>query len=260
MKKIYFGSNLKMYKGIKDTNDYLTKLYENTKEIDRDKFELFILPSYITLESAVNCCDQNYIRLGAQNMCWEDEGPFTGEVSPKMLEEIGIRFVMIGHSERRHVFHETDQEENQKVKSALKHGFTTLLCIGETAEEKNYGISQEILRKQIKVNLSGLNTYDLKKVRVAYEPVWSIGENGIPATPTYVEKMHKEIRKVLVDLFGWDGNKVPLLYGGSVNLENSRELISQPSIDGLFVGRSAWDADNFGKLIKSVINCIKDVR
>ena len=142
-KKLYFGSNLKMYKNIKDTVEYLQKLVENTKDISREEIELFIIPSYTTLESTTKNVDRAYVKLGAQNMCWEDEGQFTGEISPLMLKELGLDLVMIGHSERRHVFGETDVEENKKVKAALNHGFTTLLCIGETAEEKDFGISAE---------------------------------------------------------------------------------------------------------------------
>ena len=148
-KKLYFGSNLKMYKNIKDTVEYLQKLVENTKDISREEIELFIIPSYTTLESATKNVDRAYVKLGAQNMCWEDEGQFTGEISPLMLKELGLDLVMIGHSERRHVFGETDVEENKKVKAALNHGFTTLLCIGETAEEKDFGISAEVLRTHL---------------------------------------------------------------------------------------------------------------
>ena len=152
-KKLYFGSNLKMYKNIQDTVSYLQDLVSYTKDISREEMELFIIPSYTTLESAVSKVDRSFVKLGAQNMCWEDEGQFTGEISPLMLKELGLDLVMIGHSERRHVFGETDIEENKKVSAAIKHGFTALLCIGETAEEKYYGISPEILRTQLKTGL-----------------------------------------------------------------------------------------------------------
>lgn len=130
MKKLYFGSNLKMYKGISATREYLQKLVENTKDISRDDIELFIIPSYTTLQTATDCCDRDFVRLGAQNMCWEDQGQFTGEISPCMLAEMGLDLVMIGHSERRHVFGESDVEENKKVKAALSHGFKTLGGVG----------------------------------------------------------------------------------------------------------------------------------
>ena len=253
MKKLYFGSNLKMYKGIAETADYLQRLAENTKDISRDEIELFIIPSYTALANAVACCANRGIRIGAQNMCWEEQGQFTGEVSPCMLEEAGVRFVMIGHSERRHVFGESDAEENKKVITALKHGFKTLLCIGETAEEKRYGISAEVLSTQLKIGFYGVDQRDAGNIWVAYEPVWSIGVNGTPATAEYAEEMHKAIKDALEQIFPDAGSNIPVLYGGSVNPQNADELIAQPSIDGLFVGRAAWDADAFDKLIRSAM-------
>lgn len=184
-------------------------------------------------------------------MCWEDEGQFTGEISPCMIEEMGINLVMIGHSERRHVFGETDVEENRKVRLALKHGFKTLLCIGETAEEKKYGISSEVLRSQLKIGFYGVDASDALNIWVAYEPVWSIGVNGTPATAQYAEKMHEVIKETLREIFGETGESIPVLYGGSVNPQNANQLIIQPSVDGLFVGRSAWQAQAFEKLIRN---------
>lgn len=249
-KKLYFGSNLKMYKTIQETVAYLQKLVENTKDISRDEIELFIIPSYTTLESATKNIDRDYVMLGAQNMCWEDQGQFTGEISPVMLKELGLDLVMIGHSERRHVFGETDAEENKKVKAALSHGFTTLLCIGETAEEKDFGISPEVLRTQLKIGFHGVSADNIGKIWVAYEPVWSIGVNGTPASADYAEEMHKVIKECLQEIFGDASADIPVLYGGSVNPGNANELIVQPSIDGLFTGRAAWDADKFDTLIR----------
>lgn len=249
-KKLYFGSNLKMYKTIEDTVSYLQALVEHTKDISRDEIELFIIPSYTTLESAVKKVDRNYVKIGAQNMCWEDEGQFTGEISPIMLKELGLDLVMIGHSERRHVFGETDAEENKKVKAALNHGFTTLLCIGETADEKNFGISPEVLRTQLKVGFHDVPVSQVPNIWVAYEPVWSIGVNGTPASADYAEKMHKVIKECLQEIFGGASKDIPVLYGGSVNPGNANELIVQPSIDGLFTGRAAWQADKFNALIR----------
>ena len=249
--KLYFGSNLKMYKNIADTVSYLKKLADNTKDISREEMELFIIPSFTTLESATREIDQNTITLGAQNMCWEDQGQFTGEISPLMLKELGLKLVMIGHSERRHVFGETDAEENKKVLAAVRHGFTALLCIGETAEQKEFGVSAEVLRMQLKIGLHGIAPEQAGQIWVAYEPVWSIGVNGTPASPDYAEEMHKVIKETLRELFGEAGDTIPALYGGSVNPGNADELIVQPSIDGLFTGRAAWDADKFDALIRS---------
>ena len=249
-KKLYFGSNLKMYKTIKETVSYLQALVENTKDISRDEIELFIIPSYTTLESATKKVDRSFVKLGAQNMCWEDEGQFTGEISPVMLKELGLDLVMIGHSERRHVFGETDVEENKKVKAALNHGFTTLLCIGETGEEKSFGLSPEVLRTQLKVGCYDVPVSQVPNIWVAYEPVWSIGVNGTPASADYAEEMHKVIKNCLHEIFGDASETIPVLYGGSVNPGNANELIVQPSIDGLFTGRAAWQADKFDKLIR----------
>ena len=256
-KKLYFGSNLKMYKDIRETCAYLQELAERTKDISRDEIELFIIPSFTTLSDAVKSIDRSLIRLGAQNMCWEDQGQFTGEISPLMLKELGLDLVMIGHSERRHVFGETDIEENKKVLAGLKHGMRTLLCIGETGEEKEYGISAEILRQQLIVGFHGVDPSMAGQIWVAYEPVWSIGVNGTPATAEYAEAMHKVIKQCLREIFGPEADQIPVLYGGSVNPGNANELIVQESIDGLFTGRSAWQADKFDVLIRDAIKTWK---
>jgi len=253
MKGIYFGSNLKMYKTSKETLAYLNTLAEKTKDLPRDKVKLFIIPSYTSLELAVRAIDQGCIKLGAQNMCAQESGQFTGEISPLMLKEIGVELILVGHSERRHIFGENDYVENEKVLAALKNGFTTLLCVGETKAQKDYKAAEEILGLQIKIGLNSVQEDDLSRVWLAYEPVWSIGVEGIPADKAYVEKMHQYIKKTLRDMFGEKGNMIPVLYGGSVNPGNARELSQQHSVDGLFIGRAAWDADSFNKLIRSVL-------
>ena len=254
MKKLYFGTNLKMYKNIAATKEYLTKLEENTKDISRDRIQLFVIPSYTSLPGAVSCTEQKYIKLGAQNMCWEEQGQFTGEISPLMLDELGIQLVMIGHSERRHVFGESDEEENKKVLCALEHRFTALLCIGETEAQKEAGISDETLRSQLKTGLKGVQKEQTKNLWIAYEPVWAIGVNGKPASTEYAGEKHRVIRECLEELFGKEqASEIPVLYGGSVNPQNADELIVQDNIDGLFTGRSAWEADKFDKLIRSAM-------
>lgn len=250
MKKLYFGSNLKMYKNTEDTVRYLQELVRLTADISREEIELFIIPSYTALDRASASVDRSLVKLGAQNMCWEEQGQFTGEISPLMLQEMGLDLVMIGHSERRHVFRETDEEENQKVKCSLEHGFTTLLCIGETAEQKKYDLGPEVLRTQLKIGFDGIEVSHVDKIWVAYEPVWSIGVNGTPATADYAQRMHAEIKKCLRELFGDTAERIPVLYGGSVNPGNAEDLIVQPDIDGLFVGRSAWQADKFNDVIR----------
>lgn len=257
MKKLYFGSNLKMYKDIRSTVAYLTELENLTKDLDRNEITMFIIPSYTTLESASSAVDHSSIMIGAQNIAWEEKGQFTGEISPLMLQEVGMDLVMIGHSERRHVFHETDEEENKKVLCALRHDFTTLLCIGETAEEKQYGLTVETLRRQLKIGLFETPNELLKNLWIAYEPVWSIGVNGTPASAEYAASVHSEIKKCLAELFGKDAAQIPVLYGGSVNPSNAEQLICSKDIDGLFVGRAAWNATDFNQLIRNSISTYK---
>lgn len=249
-KKLYFGSNFKMYKNVKETLQYLDQFSKAVEHLDRGRLQFFFIPSYTSLESASRCPSRNCYMLGAQNMCWESEGQFTGEISPEMLRELGLDLVMVGHSERRHGFGESNETENRKVKKALEYGFTTLLCVGETLEEKEFGVSGEILRTQLKIGLNKVEKDQISKIWIAYEPVWSIGVNGTPASADYAEEMHRVIKDCLAELFGEEGREIPVLYGGSVNSENSSTLISQPHIDGLFTTRTAFQIDKFVKIIE----------
>jgi triosephosphate isomerase len=251
-RKLYIGTNLKMYKTIRETVSYLTELGRLVADV-ADELVLFVIPSYTALPGASAAVDQNRIRLGAQNMHWEEKGQFTGEVSPLMLRELNLCIVEIGHSERRHVFGETDLEENKKVISAIRHGFTALLCVGETAEEKELNIGDERIRQQLKIGLRSLDSSGCGQLWIAYEPVWAIGVDGIPATADYAEQKHRLIRETLVQLFPHGGGRVPILYGGSVNAQNADEFIAQPAVDGLFIGRSAWEATAFDRLIRQVL-------
>ncbi len=252
--KLYIGTNTKMFKTASETADFLKTLYSLTSDISRSVIELFVIPSYTSLYKARETVSSSQIKLGAQNISWEDRGQFTGEISPLMLKETGIDMVMIGHSERRHIFGEKDAEENLKVLTALKHGFTALLCIGETEEQKESGISDEVLRSQVKCGLMNVSGDMVSKVWIAYEPVWAIGVNGKPATSEYADEKHCVIKSCLKELYGDEaGNEIPVLYGGSVNNKNSLELIRKESIDGLFIGRNAWDAENFNSIIRDVL-------
>lgn len=246
MKKLFLGTNLKMYKTAQQTEDYLKSLINISK--DSDDAVLFVIPSYTALERASEAAAGSNIHIGAQNMHPEEQGQFTGEISPLMLKEFNVGIIEIGHSERRSIFKETDKEENAKVLSALAHGFTPLLCIGESAEDKEYEISDEILAIQLKRCLSGVPEDKAEQLMIAYEPVWAIGVNGVPAQPDYVAERHRTIKRVLDDLFC--GKDIPVLYGGSVNMENAASLIKLDGVDGLFIGRSAWDIQSFEKIIK----------
>lgn len=252
-RKWYMGTNTKMYKTISETNEFVSRLCELTADIDREGFELFVIPSYTTLDQAGKRRDPKLLKIGAQNMGWEERGQFTGEISPLMLNEVGCDLVMIGHSERRHTFLETDEMEKKKVRCALDHGMKALLCIGETEEEKSAGLSEKVLREQLSRGLELVKTSECGMIWVAYEPVWAIGVNGKPITFDYADEMLTKIRGILTELFGEGGKSVPVFYGGSVNNENAVPLSHCRDIDGLFIGRSAWDADNFNSLIRMVM-------
>lgn len=252
MKKLFVGTNTKMYKTPSAAVEHVTQLRDLTRDIAQ-QLELFVIPSYTSIAPCVQAVGAD-ILIGAQNMGWEDEGQYTGEISAPMLEEVGARLVMIGHSERRHVLHETDEEEEKKVACAARHDFKILLCIGETAQQKEYGISREALAQQLKIGLHSLDSaVALERLWVAYEPVWAIGVNGVPADEHYASEMHRHIKAVLEELYGASGREIPVLYGGSVNNENAVKLIAQPCIDGLFIGRSAWNAENFNRIIRDVL-------
>jgi triosephosphate isomerase len=177
-----------MYKTTAQTLAYLKDLESLTRDLADKGLYLFIMPPYTSLEAAIQELGNQSIHIGAQNMFWEDAGQYTGEISPLYLEEIGIRLVLIGHSERRNVFGESDPLINKKVLSGLGHNFTVLLCVGETAQDKEYGIGPERVREQVKIALRNVQASQLANLWIAYEPVWAIGEGSTAATPEFGPK------------------------------------------------------------------------
>ncbi|WP_158735822.1 triose-phosphate isomerase [Alteribacillus sp. YIM 98480] len=251
MNPFYIGTNWKMTKTTKEGTAYSKELAAFSEQLDPALIELFIIPSFPSLVPVKNEINSSQIRLGAQNMHWAERGAYTGEVSPVMLKEIGIDIVELGHSERREYFNENDHDINKKVHAALQYGMKPLVCIGETLEEKENNISVEMLSKQLKVCLKGLEKDQLVNVLIAYEPVWAIGERGIPATPDYVSYIHGEIRVVLTEMYGNEGADVPILFGGSVNHDNYLSYFEDDNVNGLFIGRAAWDVLSFKEILKT---------
>ena len=189
------------------------------------------------------------VALGAQNMYFEDKGAFTGEISPAMLTEVGARYVILGHSERRQLFGETDGAVNQKVKKALEVGLVPILCCGETLEQREAGVTPEWVRMQLKLGLWGLTAEEAARVVVAYEPIWAIG-TGRTATPEQAQEVCGEIRQLLKELFGADtAQSIRVLYGGSVNAGNCHTLFAMPDIDGGLIGGASLK-DEFLELLK----------
>jgi L-erythrulose 1-phosphate isomerase len=250
-KNFYIGTSWKMYKTASEGAEYLRQLKNGLPDLPH--CQVFVAVPFTALWKAVEATQGSPVLVGAQNMHWADEGAYTGEVSPKMLKETGIQLVELAHSERRTYYNENDQEVNKKVKAALAHGLIPLVCVGERASDKSYGVSADFLSMQLRIALYGLTPGQAERVWIAYEPVWAIGEGGRPAEPAYADAMQAHMREVLRDLFGpHSGQAIPILYGGSVNQENALELARQPNIDGLFIGRAAWSVDSFLRIIRDV--------
>ena len=252
MKRVYLGTNWKMYKTIRESVEYATALSEASNTIP-DRFAIFIIPSFLSLPKVCEILAGTKVKVGSQNMHWEPRGPFTGEISPVMLKEIGIQIVEIGHSERRQYFGEIDDAVNRKVLSCLKHGLTPLVCVGEPATEKSYGVEKQYVLRQVLIALKDVPPEDLSKIMLAYEPVWSIGESGVPAEPAYAEAMHTWIRQALIERYGEErAQALPILYGGSVNSKNAGPFLQRKNVDGLFIGRAAWEVQGFLAIIRDM--------
>jgi L-erythrulose 1-phosphate isomerase len=213
----------------------------------------FVIPPFPYIAEVADILRGTRVKIGAQNMHWEEQGPWTGEVSATMIKDCGATMVELGHSERRNFFNETDETVALKVKAALRHGLLALVCIGDTKAEYDAGRTAEVLEKQTRTALSHVGKAAIGNVIFAYEPVWSIGEGGIPASPDFANGQHKRIKAVTAVAVG---TKLPVLYGGSVNPQNCRDLASQSHIDGLFIGRSAWNAAGFIGIIEAVTSAL----
>ena len=249
MKRIWLGSGWKMNKTLEETGDYI-HILKNFLSLKKYDFNVFIVPPFTTLHYAGNLIKDSDIFLGAQNMHWESAGSFTGEISPLMLKDCGVTFIELGHSERRANFGETDILVNKKVLSAIDYDLRPLICIGENDYEKQVGVSKETVVRQIKIALYGVPEDKVQEILIAYEPVWAIGDNGIPADPDYANWIHQFIKKEISVLYNEKtASTIPILYGGSVNLKNAQSFVQQPEIDGLFIGRSSWKAEGFIKII-----------
>ncbi|MCG2706684.1 MAG: triose-phosphate isomerase, partial [Candidatus Omnitrophica bacterium] len=196
-------------------------------------------------------------QLGAQDMHWQDEGAFTGEISPLMLKDTGCRFVIIGHSERRQYFGETNESVNKKIKAALRHGLISIVCVGETLQEREKGRTFEVLDDHIQNGLKDINDEDILKVVIAYEPVWAIG-TGKTATSAQAQEAQKYIRDLLIKMYNKGiADIVRIQYGGSVKPENITELLSQPDVDGALVGGASLEMISFSEIVKKAIEVRK---
>ena len=212
-----------------------------------------ICPPFTSLSSVKKALGNSSILLGAQNMHWEEKGAYTGEVSPTMLLTAGCKYIILGHSERRSYFSETDQFVNLKVKAALKFNLSPIICLGETLEQREANKTEEIIEVQVEGAFKDLSAQEAEKTVIAYEPIWAIG-TGKTATPEQANEVHLFLRQILTSEFGKEcAGRINILYGGSVKPENSKELLDMPEIDGALVGGASLDTESFEKIVRSAI-------
>ena len=212
--------------------------------------EVVVCPPFTALPAAAEVLKGAAVALGAQNCHWEARGAFTGEISPAMLAELGCRWVLLGHSERRHVFRETDDEINRKMTAALRHGMAPVLCVGETEEERRQGLTFTVVEGQLRAGWAGLSPEDLARCVLAYEPVWAIG-TGAVATPAQAAEVHRYLRGLVSEVTSKElAQSVRILYGGSVKADNAQALTQEPDIDGVLVGGASLQAQSFITIAK----------
>ncbi|MEW6621911.1 MAG: triose-phosphate isomerase [Bacillota bacterium] len=247
MRKPVIAGNWKMYKTVPETLQFIDEL--KTKLLERQEVEVIVCPSFTALKDTVVACAGSLINVAAQNMHWENIGAFTGEVSPVMLKDLGVTHCIIGHSERRQYFAETDDTVNKKVLAAVDHGIIPILCIGESLEQREAGQTFEVVEKQTRAALSGLTSAQVAGLIIAYEPIWAIG-TGKTASAEDAQDVISKIREFIVQDFGADtAEKIRIQYGGSVKPENITSLMEQKDIDGALVGGASLNVDSFLKIV-----------
>jgi triosephosphate isomerase (TIM) len=248
MRKKIIAANWKMNMTVSEANSFLDKFL---REIGEEKrAEIVLAPPFTALATVSERLNSvRNVKLSAQNLHWEKSGAYTGEISASMLRELFVRFVILGHSERRTLFGETDEIVNKKVKAALEASLEPIVCIGETLEERDASQVEIVLERQIRGSLAGLSAADFQKIVIAYEPVWAIG-TGRTASPEQAQEAHAFIRKTLAAVSDQaTADKVQIQYGGSVKPANATELMSQPDIDGALVGGASLDPRGFAEIV-----------
>jgi triosephosphate isomerase len=244
----YIAGNWKMHKTIAEAESYIQALLPQVGAVD--DVEVVVCPAYTALQAMVDSARGSSVQIYAQNMHEADEGAYTGEVSAPMLAEIDVQGVILGHSERRQYFNETDRALQNKMPEALDAGLTPILCVGETEEERERGDTERKLRHQVQEGLEKVPVSELHRVVVAYEPVWAIG-TGLAATTEQAQETCGFVRALVQGFDKEAGNAVRVLYGGSLKPENAAEILSQPDIDGALVGGASLDAESFAAIVEA---------
>ena len=254
MRKKLIAANWKMYKTPDQAReffrDFLPMVQANDRIDDGDKKEIVVCPTYLAIDAAIQSVKGSQVTIGAQDVYWQTEGAFTGEICASMLAAVGVTHVIIGHSERRQYFGETDDTVNLKLKAALEARLTPIVCVGEVLEEREAGLTDDVLRRQCTRAFHKVSAKKAHHLVVAYEPVWAIG-TGKTATPQLAADAHAIIRAEAAESFGQEfAEKLRILYGGSVKPENAQALMSEQEIDGALVGGASLDPKSFAAIVK----------
>jgi len=248
MRTKLIAGNWKMYKTPEQTREFFREFLPVVKDHDRD--EIVVCPTFLCIDAAVTSARGSSVAVGAQDLHWEKEGAFTGEINAAMLVAVGVTHVIIGHSERRQYFGETDDTVNLKLKSALEAGLTPIVCVGEVLEEREAGLTDDVLRRQCMRAFHKVSAKKAAHLVVAYEPVWAIG-TGKTATPQIASDAHVIIRGEAAKEFGQEfADQLRILYGGSVKPENAKALMSEEEIDGALVGGASLEPKSFAAIVK----------
>jgi triosephosphate isomerase len=248
MRKPLIAGNWKMFKSLDEVNAFAADFVARVLDItDRD---MLICPSYVYIHSLARACEGSPVKIGSQNIFWEDQGAYTGEISASMLKSIGAEYAIIGHSERRQYFCETDETVNKRLVATLSGGLIPIVCVGETLDQREAGKTFDVVGTQIRQGLKGIDAAQAKTIVIAYEPVWAIG-TGKTATPEMAQEVHAYIRSVISELLGAViADNMRVLYGGSVKGDNVDALMAQADIDGALVGGASLDAASFERIIR----------
>jgi len=247
MRKPFIAGNWKMNKTPAEAREMVENLKDLVAEVSG--VDMAVCPPAVDLDAVQEVLADSEISLGAQNMHWETSGAFTGEISAAMLQELGVEYVILGHSERREIFKETDQEVNRKVQKALKEGLKPIICVGETLEERENGKTREKVSFQVKAALAGVDSSRLSEVTIAYEPLWAIG-TGESASAGDAAETIAAIREVIAEIAPGREEEIRVQYGGSVKPHNIAEFMAEEQIDGALVGGASLEAESFAGVIK----------
>jgi len=253
MRKPFVAGNWKMNTDSRSSVGLAREVVEGSAEIAGRSVDVAICPPFVYLQAVAGAVSSSNVAVGAQDVYFQSQGAFTGEISPTMLKDLGCTYVICGHSERRHVIGEGDELVNKKVTAAIGGGLLPILCVGELRSQREASQTEDVVRRQVREGLAGLSVEKASAVTIAYEPVWAIG-TGLTARPEQAQEVHEYIRRLVAEIYDPRlAEEIRILYGGSVKPDNTRELMSQVDIDGVLVGGASLKADSFVAIIKAAI-------